>query len=159
MHAIVKVDVLGVDQTQIDLVDKSCTLQRRARTLVTHVPPRLRSQLEELFVSPRRNRRFYHVYLDFLTQSVHNPRLGRITAAFYESCRHALAATIAAGCAEGIFRPDLDAEVAASVCGAMMDGLQMQWLFDEEEKFEEYRERCWRGWLALLDADSVSRAA
>src|SRR3954463_1636391 len=52
---------------------------------------RLRAQLEELFVSPRRNRRFYHVYLDFLTQSVHAPRLGRITATFYAGVRQALA--------------------------------------------------------------------
>jgi AcrR family transcriptional regulator len=111
---------------------------------------RLRSQLEELFVSPRRNRRFYHVYLDFLTQSVHNPRLGRVTAAFYESCRQALGATIAAGCAEGIFRADLDPVASASVCGAMMDGLQMQWLFDQEDRFEAYRERCWQSWLAYL---------
>src|SRR3954468_19536863 len=34
--------------------------------------PMLRAQLEQLFISTRRNRRFYHVYLDFLAQSVHN---------------------------------------------------------------------------------------
>jgi TetR/AcrR family fatty acid metabolism transcriptional regulator len=122
----------------------------------TGAQARLRAQLEELFVSPRRNRRFYHVYLDFLTQSVHNPRLGRITAAFYEGCRQAMAGTIAAGCAEGIFRPDLDPLGAASVCGAMMDGLQMQWLFDQEDRFEAYRERCWQSWLAYLCIQSAS---
>jgi AcrR family transcriptional regulator len=111
---------------------------------------RLRAQLEELFVSPRRNRRFYHVYLDFLTQSVHNPRLGEITAAFYEGVRQALATTIAAGCAEGTFRRDLDPIAAGSVCGAMLDGLQMQWLFDQEDQFDAYRERCWQSWLAYL---------
>ena len=110
----------------------------------------LRAQLEELFVSPRRNRRFYHVYLDFLTQSVHNERLGRVTATFYESVRQALAHTIAAGRAEGVFRADLDPHVAGSVCGAMLDGLQMQWLFDQEDQFDAYRERCWQSWLAYL---------
>jgi AcrR family transcriptional regulator len=113
-------------------------------------PARLRAQLEELFVSPRRNRRFYHVYLDFLTQSVHNERLGRITAAFYEGVRLALAHTIAAGRDEGAFRPDLDPVTAGSVCGAMLDGLQMQWLFDREDQFDAYRERCWQSWLAYL---------
>src|SRR5689334_14666222 len=111
---------------------------------------RLRAQLEELFVSPRRNRRFYHVYLDFLTQGVHNPRLGHITAAFYEGVRQALAGTVAAGRAEGVFRADLDPLVAGSVCGAMLDGLQMQWLFDQEDQFDAYRERCWQSWLAYL---------
>lgn len=114
--------------------------------------PMLRAQLEQLFISTRRNRRFYHVYLDFLAQSVHNGRLGSVTGRFYDGCISALAQTIATGIEQGVFRPGMDPREASSVCGAMMDGLQMQWLFDEEERFEEYRERCWRGWLALLKA-------
>ena len=45
--------------------------------------PMLRAQLEQLFMSTRRNRRFYQVYLDFLAQSVHNDRLGSVTGRFY----------------------------------------------------------------------------
>src|SRR6478672_218074 len=48
--------------------------------------PMLRAQLEQLFISTRRNRRFYHVYLDFLAQSVHHERLGQVTAGFYNNC-------------------------------------------------------------------------
>ncbi|HMA37278.1 MAG TPA: TetR/AcrR family transcriptional regulator [Chloroflexia bacterium] len=114
--------------------------------------PMLRAQLEQLFISTRRNRRFYHVYLDFLAQSVHNARLGSVTGRFYIGCINALARTITIGVEQGVFYPCVDPREASSVCGAMMDGLQMQWLFDDEEKFEEYRERCWRGWLALLRA-------
>jgi len=114
--------------------------------------PRLRAQLEQLFISTRRNRRFYHVYLDFLAHSVHNARLGQVTGQFYAGCIATVAGTIAAGVEQGVFQPCMDARAASSVCGAMMDGLQMQWLFDEEEMFEEYRELCWRGWLALLGA-------
>ena len=127
-------------------------LERLSATAAEYGPAqaRLRTQLEELFVSPRRNRRFYHVYLDFLTQSVHNPRLGRVTAGFYAGVIQALAVTIDAGCAEGVFRADLDPAGAASVCGAMLDGLQMQWLFDREDQFDAYRERCWASWLAYL---------
>ena len=54
--------------------------------------PMLRAQLEQLFMSTRRNRRFYHVYLDFLAQSVHNVRLGgSAPARFYAGCISALA--------------------------------------------------------------------
>jgi len=115
--------------------------------------PMLRAQLEQLFMSTRRNRRFYHVYLDFLAQSVHNSRLGHVTGQFYSGCVAALAQTIATGVAQGVFAPPMEPHEASSVCGAMMDGLQMQWLFDDEEKFDEYRERCWSGWLALLRAE------
>ena len=118
--------------------------------------PMLRAQLEQLFMSTRRNRRFYHVYLDFLAQSVHNVRLGGVTARFYTGCISAVARSIALGVEQGVFRPCMSPAEASSVCGAMMDGLQMQWLFDEEETFEEYRERCWRGWLALLGANNAT---
>ncbi len=121
--------------------------------------PMLRAQLEQLFISTRRNRRFYHVYLDFLAQSVHNQRLGLVTGRFYAGCIAALARTIRLGTEEGVFSPCVDVEEASSVCGAMMDGLQMQWLFDQEEMFEDYRERCWRGWLALLCAGEGGRSA
>src|SRR6476469_4398787 len=120
--------------------------------------PMLRAQLEQLFMSTRRNRRFYQVYLDFLAQSVHNDRLGSVTGRFYAGCIAALSRTIAAGVAEGVFHPCVDPQEASSVCGAMMDGLQTQWLFDEESLFDEYRERCWRGWLALLGYQEASRA-
>jgi len=120
--------------------------------------PMLRAQLEQLFMSTRRNRRFYQVYLDFLAQSVHNDRLGSVTGRFYAGCIAALSRTIAAGVAEGVFHPCVDPQEASSVCGAMMDGLQTQWLFDEESLFDEYRERCWRGWLALLGYQEANRA-
>src|SRR5438270_7085716 len=84
--------------------------------------PMLRAQLEQLFMSTRRNRRFYHVYLDFLAQSVHNERLGNVTGRFYTGCIRALAATIATGVEQGVFRPCMETEEASSVCGAMMDG-------------------------------------
>jgi AcrR family transcriptional regulator len=119
---------------------------------LTEAEPMLRAQLEQLFISTRRNRRFYHVYLDFLAQSVHHERLGQVTAGFYSNCVGALARTINIGMEQGIFAPPMDVREVSSVCGAMMDGLQMQWLFDDEEKFELYRERCWRGWLGLLGA-------
>lgn len=119
---------------------------------VDQAEPMLRAQLEQLFISTKRNRRFYHVYLDFLAQSVHNTRLGGVTARFYEGCVSAVAKTVSIGIAQGVFRPCADPEETSSVLGAMMDGLQMQWMFDEEDTFEEYRERCWRGWLTLVKA-------
>ena len=67
--------------------------------------PMLRAQLEQLFMSTRRNRRFYQVYLDFLAQSVHNDRLGSVTGRFYAGCIAALSRTIAAGVAEGCSTP------------------------------------------------------
>jgi AcrR family transcriptional regulator len=120
--------------------------------------PMLRAQLEQLFISTKRNRRFYHVYLDFLAQSVHNVRLESITGRFYEEAIRILGQTIATGVEQGVFRPPMAPLEASSICGAMMDGLQMQWLFDEEEKFEEYRELCWRGWLALLSPPRLAPA-
>lgn len=112
----------------------------------------LRAQLEHLFVSTRSNRRFYHVYLEFLARSAHNHRYSTITGRFYAHFIAAVAHTIERGMAQGIFHPVAGAYETASMCGAIMDGLQMQWLFDDESLFESYRERCWRGWLMLLNA-------
>ena len=45
MRAILPVDVVGVDQTEIGLMDERRALQRQARAFVPHVPPGLDSQL------------------------------------------------------------------------------------------------------------------
>ena len=61
--AAFRMDHLG----HLERLDSCCLGSDRAE-------PMLRAQLEQLFMSTRRNRRFYHVYLDFLAQSVHNVR-------------------------------------------------------------------------------------
>jgi AcrR family transcriptional regulator len=91
---------------------------------------KLRAMIDEVFASASANRRFYTVYLDFVTHGLRNPTFRATNISFYEWCRELNREIVETGIAEGVFRP-VSGEEAAAVIRGILDGLCLQWLFEE----------------------------
>jgi TetR/AcrR family transcriptional repressor of bet genes len=109
---------------------------------VTGVEAKLQALIDSVFLSERENRRFYTVYLDFATEGLRNHNFRSINTAFLELFREVGREIIEEGVKQGIFRP-VDLDEAAAFIRAVVDGMCLQWLFDDssspEETFERYR--------------------
>jgi AcrR family transcriptional regulator len=105
---------------------------------------KLRAMIDNVFSSANGNRRFYTVYLDFVTHGLRNRSYQVTNLSFYEWCREINREIVETGVAEGIFRP-VSSEEASAVMRAILDGLCLQWLVEEvppgqeEEVFARYK--------------------
>ncbi len=138
------------------------------RWVLARVAGRIRESIEEvegaeekvsamvdaIFVSPESNRRFYLVFFDFLGYAARDDRFGDVSATFHEICNGLYAEVVRAGQQEGVFNRT-DAEEAAGVVRALVDGLFTQWIQDRdwEKSYAETREVCKRSILTYLTAD------
>ncbi len=111
------------------------------------------AMLDAIFVSPESNRRFYMVFFDFLGYAARNDRFADVSATFHEICNDLYAEGIRLGQEEGVFRLG-NAEEAATVVRALVDGLFTQWIQDKDwkETHAECREVCKRSVLTYLTA-------
>jgi AcrR family transcriptional regulator len=66
----------------------------------------------------------------------------------YEAVRHNLADWVRRGQRDGAFRDDLDAPLVAQALTALMDGLQVQWLYDRDADMVTAFDLLIRTWLA-----------
>jgi AcrR family transcriptional regulator len=105
---------------------------------------KLRAMIDDVFANANASRRFYTIYLDFVAHGLRNPNFRATNVSFYEWCREINLEIIEAGIAEGIFRP-VALEEASAVIRGILDGLGLQWLFEEvaagqeEAVFARYR--------------------
>jgi len=111
------------------------------------------AMIDAIFVSPDSNRRFYLVFFDFLGYAARNERFADVGATFHEICNGIYAEVVRLGQEEGVFREG-NANEAATVVRALVDGLFTQWIQDRNWKktHAEYREMCKRSVLAYLKA-------
>lgn len=116
---------------------------------------KLRAMIDNVFSSAGANRRFYTIYLDFVAHGLRNPSYRTTNVSFYEWCREINREIIETGIAEGVFRP-VSSEEASAVIRAILDGLCLQWLFEEvspeqeEEVFARYKSWAFSAILAYL---------
>jgi len=75
-------------------------------------------------------REYYRINMDFWTQIDQKETVRLEVATHYSQFRQAIAATISQGIQSGVFRKG-DALHFASLIIAMIDGIALQWLFDE----------------------------
>jgi len=113
---------------------------RLRQTIATVSDPveKVRAIVRTSFVSAKANRKFYQAYLDLLSMGTRQEAFKQLNARFYENCIAMDEEIIAEGVRRGLFRPQAD----AGVLRAIVDGLMLQWLFDENSSFEDYQRRC-----------------
>jgi AcrR family transcriptional regulator len=104
-----------------------------------------------IFASAEANRRFYLTYLDLVEHASRMPRFGRLSADFRAIVDTAYAGIVEAGVARGEFAVS-DVDEAARVLRALVDGLFLQWLQEEDwaGRHDAYRAVCMRAMLAYL---------
>jgi AcrR family transcriptional regulator len=107
---------------------------------------KIRALLRTSFVSAKANRKFYQAYLDLLSMGTRQEAFKQLNARFYEGCLTMDREILADGVRQGVFRPDAD----PAVLRAIVDGLMLQWLFDETRSFEDYQQRCETALLRYL---------
>jgi AcrR family transcriptional regulator len=79
----------------------------------------------------RSTREYYQVSMDFWTQINQKPEVKKVIAQHYSKFRDTCANVIRAGIDRGSFKK-VDALAYSSLIIAMIDGISLQWLFDEE---------------------------
>lgn len=112
--------------------------------------------IDVIFAGPEQNRRFYLTYLDLLDHAARVDGFGQLSAAFRATVNGLYAEVIALGRDGGAFGvPDV-AEAATTV-RAIIDGLFLQWLQEEQwsEVHARYRETCKRAVLTYLKATTA----
>ena len=78
----------------------------------------------------RSTREYYQVNMDFWTQINQNEEVRRVIANHYSKFRETCSSVIRDGIEQGIFRP-VDPKAYSSFVVAVIDGISLQWLFDE----------------------------
>ena len=90
---------------------------------------RLRALIRACLDVATRDREFWTVFIEFWGESLHDPELAALNARTYTRARRLIGRVIAAGVAEGAFRP-VGVDEAAAVTLALLDGLSLQLTFD-----------------------------
>ena len=90
----------------------------------------LRQLIRVCFDIVRQKREYYCINMDFWTQINQKEKVRLAVAKHYGKFRGATAAIVQTGVDNGVFKP-IDADHAASVIIAIVDGISLQWLFDE----------------------------
>lgn len=112
---------------------------------------KLEAYINQVFISPKENKTFYRVYLDFLAQVKNNNRYKEINQQFYENCWSIGKNIIILGIEENVFKVDNIEQSAISI-RCMIDGSLIQWLMrDDDSLHNYYRTVCYESILQILN--------
>ena len=116
---------------------------------------RVVAMIDEIFADPDANRRFYVSYLDLVDQALRSDDFSRLSATFRSIVNASYAGVISEGLSQGAFLVH-DVEEAAAAMRAIVDGLFLQWIQEDEHVrvHAAYRDACKRAVLAYLHASS-----
>ncbi|AJY75529.1 TetR/AcrR family transcriptional regulator [Paenibacillus beijingensis] len=134
------------------LTEKIYKNESEAIAKETSAVDKLRAYVNSAFVSPNDNKRFFKVYLDFLSKASRNARLREINQKFYENCWTIGKEIVLLGQQEGAFS-SVNADHASVTIRALIDGSLIQWLMRDDESIELhqfYRETCYQTLLSYL---------
>jgi AcrR family transcriptional regulator len=87
--------------------------------------------IEVCFEIVKNTKEYYQVNMDFWTQINQKEEIRKVIAAHYSKFREAAALVIQDGVDKGSFRK-VDSSAYASIIIAIVDGLSLQWLFDDK---------------------------
>lgn len=128
-------------------------ISARLRARVAEAPDpvsAVEAVVDSVFTDVRDLKAFYTIYLDFLSLGARHAAFGRINTAFYAHCRELNHAIVTEGIRQGVFR-NVDLTEAAEVSRALIDGMSIQVLFEENpEAFGPYRDHCVKALLSYL---------
>jgi AcrR family transcriptional regulator len=100
---------------------------------------KLKIKLEDSFLSIKENRLFYLFYLDFLKEGARNKYFYDPNREFNIIAIARIKELLKEGVDSGDFYLNFDIEGTAKIIKAIVDGLLIQWLFDDPEKFSYYK--------------------
>jgi AcrR family transcriptional regulator len=105
-------------------------------------PARMTMFFSNLFGNEKRARRYYTVVIDYMAQAIRNRAVQEYTQAIYDAYRVYMERVIIDGVASGEFR-QVDPHRTASMFMALMEGLILQWFFDQKGfKLDEAYQTC-----------------
>lgn len=112
------------------------------------------AMIDAIFIRADANRNFYAIYLDLVDHAARLQSFNRLSATFKEIVETLYADVIREGVLKGSFEV-ADIPEAAKVLRAIIDGLFVQWMQEQEWQFlhPSYRETCKRAALSYLRAD------
>lgn len=133
----------------------------RVRSAVAATPTpagKVEAMVDVIFAGADANRRFYLTYLDLVEHASRVPRFSKLSTDFRMIVNTAYAGIVESGVARGEFEVH-DVDEAASVLRAVVDGLFLQWLQEEDWSGQHaaYRAVCKRALLTYL-RPSTARA-
>ncbi|MGG3123745.1 TetR/AcrR family transcriptional regulator [Priestia megaterium] len=112
---------------------------------------KLKAYVNSVFVAPEKNAKFYRVYLDFLSQAGQNETYRKINHRFYQNCWDITSDIITSGQKTGVFEQNINVEKTSKTMRAIIDGLLIQWLMNEDiNSHQYYKETCYQSFLHLL---------
>src|SRR5690606_12830301 len=126
---------LNKDELMMSVLDKVAGDIERVLASEMGSSPDPKAKLEAFvdvaFDVVRSTREYYQVNMDFWTQINQKDDVRKVIAAHYAKFRESLAKVIREGITAGAFK-EVDASLYASYAIAVIDGLSLQWLFDEQ---------------------------
>lgn len=113
------------------------------------------AMIDVIFADPEANERFYVAYLDLIDHALRVDRFSRLSATFRSIVNSQYADVIALGVEQGAFHVE-DVEGAATIVRAIVDGLFLQWIQEDDRlgSHSRYRDACKYAVLAFLRARS-----
>lgn len=110
------------------------------------------AMVDAIFVRADANRGFYVIYLDLVDYAARSANFGHLSATFQEIVNGLYADLIAQGVAAGDFRVE-DPVEAAKVVRAIIDGLFVQWMQEDDWQalHPRYKAVCTRALLSYLE--------
>jgi TetR/AcrR family fatty acid metabolism transcriptional regulator len=125
---------LNKDELMMSVLDKVAgDIERVLASEMESIPDaqrKLEVFIEVCFDIVRNTREYYQVNMDFWTQINQKEEVRKAIAKHYSKFRESAAVVIKEGVTQGVFRPVEPREYASYVV-AVIDGLSLQWLFDE----------------------------
>jgi AcrR family transcriptional regulator len=91
---------------------------------------KIRMLLKMCFSIVKNKREYYCINMDFWTQINQKEKVRQVVAKHYAKFRSSTALIVQQGTEAGVFR-SIDPNNAASVIISIVDGISLQWLFDE----------------------------
>lgn len=125
---------LNKDELMMSVLDKVAGDIERVLTSEMESTPDIKRRfevfLEVCFDVVRNTKEYYQVNMDFWTQINQKEDVRKVIALHYSKFRDTAIQVIREGVSQGVFRP-VDPIQYASYVVAVIDGLSLQWLFDE----------------------------
>jgi AcrR family transcriptional regulator len=142
-------------QTMRWVLERNAERIRKAIATETNPTRQVLVMIEVIFRNPDANRRFYLTYLDLLDHAARVAEFSRLNATFHSIVNSLYAEVIHSGVEAGEFHVD-DVDEAAIALRAIVDGLFLQWVQEEDWKgvHSQYREMCERAVLTSLGTRS-----
>jgi AcrR family transcriptional regulator len=112
---------------------------------------KVRAMIDAIFIDPVRNRNYYLAYTDLVEYAARAQRFKELSATFRDIVETTYADVIRLGVVQDAFEVR-DVQEAAKVFRAIIDGLFMQWLQEEDWRITHatYKETCTHALLSYL---------